>query len=606
MFERLGKTSGRIGHWLRYTLRPPDVSFVHHPAYTHAVGGGLMDASRSAKILGFLTDEQLIRRHDVSRPLPASLENILRVHTPEYLETLSDPAVVSEILGVPLSEREAQQALDMVRLMTGGTIQATRLALRTRKVAVNLAGGFHHAAPDRGMGFCVFNDVAVAILRLRARGFDEPVLVVDLDLHDGNGTRAVFVDDPTVYTYSIHNAPWDEAEATASTSIVLGSDVGDDTFLATLRDTLPQIVSEHKPGLVVYVAGVDGAAGDAVGDWRLSAQALLERDRFVVELTRNGRQRVPLVVLLAGGYGTAAWRYSARFFGWLVSGSVVEPPDDAELLLRRFREISQRWNLARTGPRDSADWELEREDILGALTHEDTRFLGQFPRHAVELQMEQLGLLDSIRARGFQSLTVTLTAPQGLGQTLRVFADPEGKELLMELKASRSRSMVPGHEVIEIEWLLMQDARSSFTESRPQLPGQRHPGLGLLREVAVWMVVVCERLRLDGIAFVPSQFYMAAVGRRHLKFVEPAARARFEALRDAVAGADLAHANRAINEGCVVDEATGESAYWEPAPMVVPVSEQLQQRLASGEYRGAVRAARERLDYRLRPALSSG
>jgi len=299
MFERLGKTSGRIGHWLRYAFQPPDVGFVHHPAYTHGVGGGLMDPSRSAKILGFLTDEQLIRRHDVSRPLPASLENILRVHTQEYLETLSDPAVVSEILGVPLSEREAQQALDMVRLMTGGTIQATRLALRTHKVAVNLAGGFHHAAPDRGMGFCVFNDIAVAIQRLRARGFDEPVLVVDLDLHDGNGTRAAFADDPSVYTYSIHNAPWDEADAVASTSIVLGSDVGDDTFLATLRDTLPPIVERHRPGLVFYVAGVDGAAGDAVGDWRLSAEALLERDRFVVEQTRNGRQRVPLVVLLA-------------------------------------------------------------------------------------------------------------------------------------------------------------------------------------------------------------------------------------------------------------------------------------------------------------------
>ncbi len=601
VLARMGKTSGRVGRWLRYTLRPPDVCFVHHPAYSHGVGGGLMDPSRSAKILGFLTDEQIIRRGDVSRPIPASLENILRVHTPDYLETLSDPAVVSEILGVQFTEREAQQALDMVRLMTGGTIQATRLALRTRKVAVNLAGGFHHAAPDKGMGFCVFNDIAVAISRLRSRGFHEPVLVVDLDLHDGNGTRAVFADDPSVYTYSIHNAPWDEQDAVASTSIVLGSDVEDEAFLAALRDTLPSIVSEHRPGLVFYVAGVDGAAGDAVGDWRLSAEALLERDRFVVERTRNGRQRVPLVVLLAGGYGTAAWRYSARFFGWLVSGAVVEPPDDAELLLRRFRAISRRWDTAGDGPRDSADWELDREDILGDLTHEDTRFLGQFPRHAVELQLEQLGLLDSIREREYKNLTVTLTAPQGLGQVLRVFADPDEKELLMELKASRSRSMVPGHDVIEIEWLLMQNPQASFTESHPQLPGQRHPGLGLLREVAVWIVVVCERLRLDGIAFVPSQFYMAAVGRRHLNFVEPAAQARFEALRDAVRGADLAEANQAVNEGRIVDEATGEPAYWKPAAMVVPVSEQLQQKLASDEYRNAVRAARERLDYRLRP-----
>ncbi|NIQ31009.1 MAG: histone deacetylase, partial [Acidobacteria bacterium] len=98
-----------------------------------------------------------------------------------------------------------QEALDLSRLMAGGTIQATRMALRTGKVAVHLGGGFHHATPDEGMGFCVFNDAAIAVRRLRARGFREPILIVDLDLHDGNGTRAAFADDPSVYTFSIHN-----------------------------------------------------------------------------------------------------------------------------------------------------------------------------------------------------------------------------------------------------------------------------------------------------------------------------------------------------------------------------------------------------------------
>jgi hypothetical protein len=484
--------------------------------------------------------------------------------------------------------------------MVGGTIQATRMALRTGKSAVHLGGGFHHATPDEGMGFCVFNDVAIAVARLRAKGFDEPVLIVDLDLHDGNGTRAAFADDATVHTFSIHNVPWDEAEAVASTSIALGSEVTDEVFLQTLQRELPPVVEHHRPGLVVYVAGVDGAARDALGDWRLSAEGLLERDRFVVSQARHDGQSTPLVVVLAGGYGASAWRHSARFFGWLVSGDVVEPPDAAEILVRQYREISKRWDAEEAETCDENDWGLNEEDLFGLVTHEDTRFLGQFSRHALELQLQQLGFLDHVRSRGFGNPTITLDAPAGLGQTLRIYGDAAHTELLMELKARRSRSMVPGCEVIEIEWLLLQNPRGEFQEARPQLPGQSHPGLGLMRHVAAWLVIVCERLSLDGIAFVPSQYYMAAVGRRHLKFVDPGRQARFEAIRDALAGAELPEANRAVDGGWLEDATTGEIARWEPAAMVVAVSEKLNDQLTGPAHRDAVRRARQTYTFRLR------
>ena len=150
----------------------------------------------------------LLSRDLLSEPRPASLQNLLRVHTPEYLHAVQEPEALTRILGVEVPAGEAEATLDLQRLMAGGTIQATRLALRTGGVAVHLGGGFHHAMPDAGLGFCVFNDVAVAIRRLRGRGFAEPVLVVDLDLHDGNGTRRIFADDPTVHTFSIHNDHW--------------------------------------------------------------------------------------------------------------------------------------------------------------------------------------------------------------------------------------------------------------------------------------------------------------------------------------------------------------------------------------------------------------
>jgi acetoin utilization deacetylase AcuC-like enzyme len=559
-----------------------------------------MDPSRPDKVMAFLMDEGLARRHDVSRPLAASLENILRVHSTAYVESLADPTVVGDIMGLELGLRDAQAVLDVARLMVGGTIQATRLALRTGKTAVHLGGGLHHAMPDEGMGFCVFNDVAVAIARLRARGFAEPVLVVDLDIHDGNGTRAAFAHDPTVYTFSIHNTPWDEAEAVASTSLALGSDVTDGVFLDALTETLPPVVAQHRPGLVVYVAGVDGAASDALGDWKLSTDGLLARDRFVVETVRKDDASVPIVAVLAGGYGQSAWRYTARFVAWLITGQAVEPPDAAEIIVRRFRELSRQWQIEETMERDESDWGLTADDLLGLVTREDTRFLGRFSRHAVEFQLEQLGVLDNMRRRGFDELRLSLDAPKGLGQVLRIHGAPDERGLLMELKASRSRSIVPGFEVIEIEWLLLQNPRASFSDRRPQLPGQSHPGLGMLRDMAAWLIVVSEKMRLDGIAFVPSQFYMAAVGRRHLKFVSPEAQGRYEAIREVLKDLSLGSANRALIEGVVVDGESGRPVSWEPVPMVLPVSSRLRAEISSTRYRERAASTRASLQFRRR------
>ena len=109
------------------------------------------------------------------------------------------------------------------------------------------------------MAFCLLNDVAVSIRRLRARGFEDPVLVGDLDMHDGNGTREIFAQDPSVHTYSIHGEDWGDTDAVASTSIALGADIGDEVYLGTLLKTLPEVFAATKPGLVIYLAGADPA-----------------------------------------------------------------------------------------------------------------------------------------------------------------------------------------------------------------------------------------------------------------------------------------------------------------------------------------------------------
>jgi hypothetical protein len=248
---------------------------------------------------------------------------------------------------------------------------------------------------------------------------------------------------------------------------------------------------------------------------------------------------------------------------------------------------------------DDLDWGLTEADLLGLVTREDTRFLGYLSRHAIELELERLGILSGIRARGFREPTLTLDALPGLGQVLRIYAEPERRTLLVELKAQRSRSMVPGFEVIEVDWLLLQNPRAEFRLSRPQLPGQMHPGLGMLREIAAWLLIVCERMRLDGITFVPSQYYMAAVGHHHLRFADPARQARFEAVRDALITESIAEGNVALNSGRVVDEATGEPVAWEPAATVLPASPTLKEAMFGSGYVAAVRAARAGLRFRI-------
>ena len=160
-------------------------------------------------------------------PRTASFAQLCRVHTEEYLESLQEPGSTVPILGFDLTDAVQDEFLASQRRAVGGTVLAAQLASSRNGVAVNLAGGLHHALPDRGQGNCAFNDVAVAVTECRRRGFRQPILVIDLDLHDGDGTRALFAGDSSVHTYSLHNRHLGRIDAVESTGIELGDDVAD-------------------------------------------------------------------------------------------------------------------------------------------------------------------------------------------------------------------------------------------------------------------------------------------------------------------------------------------------------------------------------------------
>jgi acetoin utilization deacetylase AcuC-like enzyme len=645
----LSETLRRGARRLARRLRGPYLELVYSELYQLDLPG--IDAQRGERILSSLDSAGLLEPRAVHRAEPAPLRELRRVHTDDYLDSLARPDALLQVFGLELPEYAAERALSGQRAMVGGTQLATRLVLVSGGIAANLGGGLHHAFGGRGERFCIFNDVAVAIAGLRAGGFAEPILVVDLDVHDDDGTRSIFAGDRSVYTFSIHNHTTGETPPEAATVVELGDGVDDRTYLEIIGTLLPRAFAAAQPHLVYYLAGCDPAADDAIGGWKISAAGMLRRDRMVIELARRRERRLPVVILLAGGYGQRAWRYSARFLSSLrPGGRSVEPPTTVEVTLARYRRLARESRAAerprpsggrnqrevgrhgRPAPlpaatpvaarpgwtcgiplralpagRDRAaaepDWELTAADVQASLPgpQRPQRLLGTCSRQQLELHLERAGLLERLRQLGFSHPAVAFDLDHPAGETVRVYAEPDGADLVAELRLRIDRLTAPGLAMLRIEWLLLQNPYEAFTPARPRLPGQEHPGLGLLRDVVALLLVACERLQLDGLLWVPAHYSAAAQGRRTSRFLHPADEGLFRALEQALAGRPLAAAASAVDQGRVLEAATGTPFVWHPMPVVVPASERLRQQLDGEEYQRLAAAAAAAHAFRLAP-----
>ncbi len=251
-----------------------------------------------------LVYEELLRRGiadsgDFVSPNPAADEDVLRVHTVEYLRKLKTGSLsYAEVqqLEVPYS----QELIEAVWLAAGGSILAGQCALRDGWSA-NIGGGFHHACPDHGEGFCVIHDVAIAIRRLQFDRAVERAMVVDTDVHQGNGTAAIFGRDESIFTFSIHqehNYPFAKPPSTVDVNLPDG--VGDDAYLSILEEHLREAFSDFAPQIIFYVAGADPYREDQLGGLALTMEGLGRRDALVMDYAR--RHKCPLVITLAGGY----------------------------------------------------------------------------------------------------------------------------------------------------------------------------------------------------------------------------------------------------------------------------------------------------------------
>jgi acetoin utilization deacetylase AcuC-like enzyme len=244
--------------------------------------------------------EGIVPRENVHEPARAARADLLLVHTADYVDRFSDGTLTRDEqrkLGFPWSPGLVERSYRS----TGATIEASRFALHAG-IAMNLSGGTHHAFASHGEGFCVFNDVAVAIRTLQRDGKIERAAIVDLDVHQGNGTHAIFADDDSVFTFSMHggrNYPFHKVPGRLD--IELPDRTDDDAYLELLDAALSRVLAESRPDLVVYVAGADPHESDRLGRLAMTFDGLARRDSMVIDRCRE--VGLPVTIVIGGGYG---------------------------------------------------------------------------------------------------------------------------------------------------------------------------------------------------------------------------------------------------------------------------------------------------------------
>ncbi|OGB63091.1 MAG: hypothetical protein A2Y94_06595 [Caldithrix sp. RBG_13_44_9] len=270
------------------------------------------------KVRDQLIKEKLIRRKDVLPAPRISDEDMLLVHTKEYLDTLKNPMIIGKILNLSYVNPWDEYILEYFRYVSGGTVMAAEYALEHHFSVFNLGGGYHHAHPDRGEGFCIINDVAVAIRKLQNLNKLNNTLIVDLDYHQGNANLLYFRNEENTFTFSMHANNWDEISGKNNNiDIELPSYTSDDKYLKILTSELPKVFRVFKADLVIYIAGSDPYIKDTLGDFDISEGGMLQRDIFVYRETI--KRNIPLVVLGAGGYGPESWKIYFNFIKWVIT-----------------------------------------------------------------------------------------------------------------------------------------------------------------------------------------------------------------------------------------------------------------------------------------------
>jgi acetoin utilization deacetylase AcuC-like enzyme len=272
---------------------------IYHDGYDLNLGAHVFPSQKYRMIRDRLLAEGFAQPEDFLEPEPATDEDLMLVHQRGWVQRLKN-GTLDYLELMKLEIPYSRKMVDAFWLAAGGTILAARHALQDG-IGFNIGGGFHHAFPGHGEGFCAIHDVAVAIRKLQNEERIERAMVVDCDVHDGNGTAGIFAADPTVFTLSIHQLNnYPSIKPRSTVDVELEDGVGDEEYLEKLGAACRRGMNEFRPQLVAYVAGADPYCEDQLGGLSLTIDGLKRRDRLVFDLARE--HSAPVVVTLAGGY----------------------------------------------------------------------------------------------------------------------------------------------------------------------------------------------------------------------------------------------------------------------------------------------------------------
>lgn len=516
------------------------------------------DPRRADDALWYLLRTRATRPSRVRRPTPVSYEALARVHAKDYLQSLSSPEVLAHIFATDPAEVPVDEMLHTLRLSCGGTLEAAREAVRENRACLNLLGGFHHAAPTRGAGFCALNDVAVAVATLRAEGFSGKVGVLDLDAHPPDGTAECLAADAQVWQASMSAVDWGPLPQVMQRLVPEGC--ADEAYLAALEEVL-----EGMPhcALTFVLSGGDVLSGDRLGKMGLSLSGARRRDARVKHALANQ----PSVWLPSGGYTPSAWKVLAGTGLVLAFDSMKGIPDSYDPLASRFRSIFHHLSPSSLGSEPFLT-EEDLADALGTVPARKKKLLGFYSREGIEFALFQFGILTHLRRLGYDDFQVELDSV-GTADRVRVLGrEGERKHVLIEVEAERR--MLSGGTFLFINWASLRHPRGHFNDARPRLPGQDVPGLGLSREMIEMFTLMARRLVLDGVAFRPSHYHVAYAGRSRARFLDPQRQGRFEALMRDLRTVPLKEATLAVAENRVL--MNGAPYTWEPDDMLLRLS----------------------------------
>ncbi|MFS4466603.1 histone deacetylase [Maribacter sp. 2210JD10-5] len=276
------------------------LKIAYHPIYQHPLPEGHRFPMLKYDLLPKqLTHEGTCETSNFFEPELPNDKHIVAVHNPEYyydLLNIKIPPKEARKIGFPLTE----DLVERERIITDGTMKGCEFALN-HGIAMNIAGGTHHAYTNRGEAFCMLNDQAIGARYLQSKGLAKKILMVDLDVHQGNGTAEIFQDDDSVFTFSMHGANnYPFKKERSDLDIPLDKGTNDDSYLSILKETLPKLINEQRPDFIFYLCGVDVVASDKLGTLGMTIEGCKQRDIFVLETCK--KLRIPVQCSMGGGY----------------------------------------------------------------------------------------------------------------------------------------------------------------------------------------------------------------------------------------------------------------------------------------------------------------